>query len=45
VARGNLGQYVHGVPGKGLVIVRMGEGFGYNRWPEVLRSIANKAPS
>jgi hypothetical protein len=28
------------------VIVRMGEGFGYDeRWPQVLRSIANKAPS
>jgi hypothetical protein len=28
------------------VIVRMGESFGYDRrWPELLRSIANKAPS
>jgi hypothetical protein len=33
-------------PDKDLVIVRMGEGFGYDeRWPQVLRSIADKAPS
>jgi CubicO group peptidase (beta-lactamase class C family) len=45
LARGNLGQYIYVVPDKNLVIVRMGEGFGYNRWPELLRSIADKAPS
>jgi hypothetical protein len=27
------------------VIVRFGEDWGYNRWPELLRSIADKAPS
>jgi CubicO group peptidase (beta-lactamase class C family) len=46
LARGNLGQYIYVAPDKDLVIVRMGEGFGYDeRWPEVLRSIADKAPS
>jgi CubicO group peptidase (beta-lactamase class C family) len=45
LARGNLGQFVYVVPDKDLVIVRFGEGFGYERWPEVLRSIADKAPS
>jgi CubicO group peptidase (beta-lactamase class C family) len=46
LARGNLGQYIYVAPDKDLVIVRMGEGFGYDeRWPQVLRSIANKAPS
>ena len=45
MARGNLGQYIYVVPDKDLVIVRMGESFGYNRWPELLRSIADKAPS
>jgi CubicO group peptidase (beta-lactamase class C family) len=45
MARGNLGQFVYVVPDKDLVIVRMGESFGYNRWPEVLRSIADKVPS
>jgi CubicO group peptidase (beta-lactamase class C family) len=46
LARGNLGQYIYVAPDKDLVIVRMGEGFGYDeRWPELLRSIADKAPS
>jgi CubicO group peptidase (beta-lactamase class C family) len=46
LARGNLGQYIYVAPDKDLVIVRMGEGFGYDeRWPEVLRSIADQAPS
>ena len=45
LARGNLGQFIYVVPDKDLVIVRMGESFGYNRWPELLRSIADKAPS
>ena len=45
LARGNLGQFIYVAPDKDLVIVRMGEGFGYDRWPEVLRSIADKAPS
>ena len=45
MARGNLGQFIYVVPDKDLVIVRMGESFGYNRWPEVLRSIADKVPS
>ena len=45
MARGNLGQFIYVVPDKDLVIVRMGEDFGYNRWPELLRSIADKAPS
>ncbi len=45
MARGNLGQFIYVVPDKELVIVRMGESFGYNRWPELLRSIADKAPS
>jgi hypothetical protein len=45
MARGNLGQYIYVVPDKDLVIVRMGESFGYDRWPELLRSIADKAPS
>ena len=45
LARGNLGQYVYLAPDKDLVIVRMGESFGYNHWPEVLRSIADKAPA
>ena len=45
LARGNLGQFVYVAPDKDLVIVRFGESFGYNHWPEVLRSIANKAPS
>ncbi|HZA47145.1 MAG TPA: hypothetical protein VE568_17890 [Rubrobacter sp.] len=31
MARGNLGPYVYVVSDKGLVIVRMSEGFGYNR--------------
>ncbi len=45
MARGNLGQFIYVVPDKDLVIVRFGEDFGYNRWPELLRSIADKAPS
>ncbi len=45
MARGNLGQFIYVAPDKDLVIVRMGESFGYNRWPEVLRSIADKVPS
>ena len=45
MARGNLGQYIYVVPDKDLVIVRFGERFGYNRWPELLHSIADKAPS
>ncbi len=43
LARGNLGQFNYVVPDKGLVIVRLGERFGYNRWPALLRSIADKA--
>jgi hypothetical protein len=31
--------------GQVAVIVRFGEDFGYNRWPELLRSIAEKVPS
>jgi CubicO group peptidase (beta-lactamase class C family) len=45
LARGNLGQFIYVAPDKELVIVRMGESFGYDRWPEVLRSIADEAPS
>ena len=45
LARGNLGQFIYVAPDKDLVIVRMGKSFGYNRWPEVLRSIADNAPS
>jgi CubicO group peptidase (beta-lactamase class C family) len=45
MARGNLGQFIYVVPDKDLVIVRLGERFGYNRWPELLHSIADKAPS
>ena len=45
LARGNYGQFIYVVPDKDLVIVRFGEDWGYNRWPELLRSIANKAPS
>jgi len=45
VARGNLGQFIYVVPDKDLVVVRMGESFGYNRWPELLRPIADNAPS
>jgi CubicO group peptidase (beta-lactamase class C family) len=45
LARGNLGQFIYVVPDKDLVIVRFGEDFGYNRWPELLRSIADEAPS
>ncbi len=45
MARGNLGQFIYVAPDKDLVIVRMGEDFGYNRWPELLRSIADNVPS
>jgi hypothetical protein len=45
LARGNLGRYVHVVSDKDLVIVRMGEDFDYDCWPEVLRSIAKRPPS
>jgi CubicO group peptidase (beta-lactamase class C family) len=45
LARGNYGQFIYVVPDKDLVIVRFGEDWGYNRWPELLRSIADKAPS
>lgn len=45
MARGNLGQFIYVAPDKDLVIVRMGESFGYDRWPEVLRSIADEAPA
>ena len=45
MARGNYGQFIYVAPDKDLVIVRMGESFGYNRWPELLRSIADKVPS
>jgi CubicO group peptidase (beta-lactamase class C family) len=45
MACGNLGQFIYVVPDKDLVIVRFGERFGYNRWPELLHSIADKAPS
>jgi CubicO group peptidase (beta-lactamase class C family) len=44
MARGNLGQFIYVVPDKDLVIVRFGEDWGYNRWPELLRAIADKAP-
>ena len=42
MARGNLGQFIYVVPDKDLVIVRFGEDWGYNRWPELLRSIADR---
>jgi len=45
MARGNLSQFIYVVLDKDLVIVHMGESFGYNHWPELLRSIADKAPS
>ena len=45
LARGNHGQFIYVAPDKDLVIVRTGESFGYDRWPEVLRSIADKAPT
>ena len=45
MARGNLGQFIYVVPDKDLVIVRFGEDWGYNRWPELLRSIADNVPS
>jgi CubicO group peptidase (beta-lactamase class C family) len=45
LARGNYGQFIYVVPDKDLVIVRFGEDWGYNRWPELLRSIADKAPA
>ncbi len=45
MARGGLGQYIYVAPDKDLVIVRFGEDYGYNRWPELLRSIADKASS
>lgn len=45
MARGNLGQFIYVVPDKDLVVVRFGEQWGYNRWPELLRSIADRAPS
>ena len=45
MARGNLGQFIYAVPDKDLVIVRCGEDWGYNRWPELLRSIADNVPS
>jgi CubicO group peptidase (beta-lactamase class C family) len=45
MARGNFGQFIYVVPDKNLVIVRFGEGYGYNRWPELLRSIADNVPS
>ena len=45
LARGNLGQFIYVAPDKDLVIVRMGESFDYNRWPELLRSLADRAPS
>jgi CubicO group peptidase (beta-lactamase class C family) len=44
MARGNYGQFIYVVPDKDLVIVRFGEDYGYNRWPELLRAIADKAP-
>jgi len=43
MARGNFGQFIYVVPDKNLVIVRFGENYGYNRWPELLRAIADKA--
>jgi hypothetical protein len=45
MARGNLGQFIYVAPDKDLVIVRLGEDWGYNRWPELLRSIADEASS
>lgn len=45
MARGNFGQFIYVVPEKNLVIARFGEGYGYNRWPELLRSIADNVPS
>ena len=45
LARGNYGQFIYVAPDKDLVIVRFGENWGYNRWPELLRSIADRAPS
>jgi CubicO group peptidase (beta-lactamase class C family) len=45
IARGNFGQFIYVVPDKNLVIVRFGEDWGYNRWPELLRSIADSVPS
>ncbi len=45
MARGIQGQFIYVVPDKDLVIVRFGEDWGYNRWPELLRSIADNVPS
>jgi CubicO group peptidase (beta-lactamase class C family) len=45
MARGNFGQFIYVAPDKDLVIVRFGEDYGYKRWQEPLRSIADKAPS
>ncbi len=40
-----LGQFIYVVPDKDVVIDHFGERFGYNRCPELLRSIADNMPS
>ena len=40
MARGNKGQFIYVSPEYELVIVRLGREFGYDRWAELLRSLA-----
>lgn len=43
LARGNLGQFIYIDPGADVVVLRFGEDFGRDDWPDVLRSIAEAA--
>jgi CubicO group peptidase (beta-lactamase class C family) len=46
-AAGNKGQYIYVAPDKDVVVVRMGRDFGSvgDRWPAVLRDVADRMPS
>ena len=43
-ARGNKGQFVFVFPERDLVIARFGRDFGYERWPDLIWTLARRFP-